>query len=86
MENKKDINEKHEQKLITKCILKGMTLKQIALELNYAKSTVSYKAKKLFKDFRANDRFEFCINVFAVIIKRYKDRITALEAEIEKYK
>lgn len=76
----------YEQKIITRCILKGMTLKQIAACLNCAKSTASYKTRKLFIEHGASDRFEFCINIFTKLICEYKNKLQKLEDEIEKYK
>ena len=86
MKNKKDINVAYEQKIITTCILKGMTLKQIAAQLNYAKSTVSYKTKKLFEEYGAQDRFEFCVNIFTKLLTKYKDEIVKLQLEIDNLK
>ena len=83
---KLDIDKIHEQKIITGCILKGMTLKQIAQKLNCAKSTASYKTRKLFYEYSANDRFEFCVNIFTKIILRYKNQLAKLEKELEQTK
>ncbi len=86
MKKKKDVFAIKEQKIITRCILKGMTLKQIAQELHCAKSSISYKTKKLFQDFNASDRHEFVINIFTKMITQYKNQIDKLQEEIEKYK
>ena len=86
MKNKIDIDKLHEQKVITRCILKGMTLKQIAQELNCAKSTASYKTRNLYIQYSANDRFEFCINLFTKLVQEYKIKLEKLEKELEKYK
>ena len=86
MKKIKDVNEIYEQKIIAKCLLKGMNIKQIAQELHCAKSTASYKTRKLFKEYNASDRNEFCINIFSKIIIRYKNELNKLESEIQKYK
>lgn len=86
MKSKKNLFTIKEQKSITALILKGLTLKQIAKELHCAKSTISYKANKLFKEFNAKDRHEFVVNIFTNIITRYKNQITKLQQELEIYK
>ncbi|MBR2069516.1 MAG: hypothetical protein IJ877_07130 [Candidatus Gastranaerophilales bacterium] len=86
MEKKKDINTIYEQKIITRCILKGMTLTQIAQELKCAKSTAGYKTKKLFEEYSSCDRYEFVINVFTKLITKYKNEIAKLQEELENYK
>ena len=70
-----------EHKFVTKCILKGMTIPQIAKELDCSSSTVSNRIKKLFKQYNASCRSEFIMNVLAEIIK--KDRKTLKEKEEE---
>jgi len=86
MKNSKDINLLHEQKVITMCIMKGMTLKQIALKLDCAKSSASYKTRKLFKEWNAADRHEFVVNIFAKIIEKYKREIAKLREQINNTK
>ncbi len=75
-----------EQKIITRCVLKGMPIKQIASRLNCSISTASYKTKQLFKHYKANDRHEFYVNVFTKLICEYKNKIEKLEQEIENLK
>ena len=83
MKNKNDVNVLYEQKIITKCILNGMSLKQISQKLHCAKSTASYKTRKLFENYDANDRHEFIINLFSKIITKYKNKIALLEDELK---
>ena len=79
MKKKKDINLVYEQKIITTCLMKGMTLKQIAQKLNCAKSSASYKTRQLFKEWNAADRHEFIVNIFSKIILKYKKEIERLK-------
>ena len=82
----KNSDKLNEQKIITNCILKGMTLKQIAQILDCSKSAASYKTRNLFKEHNAQDRFEFCINIFSKLIIKYKNEIEKLKNELSKYK
>ena len=86
LNNFKKNDKTNEQKIITKCLLKGMTLKQIAIKLNCSKSAVSYKARVLFREYQAHDRFEFCINIFSRLIIKYKNEIEKLKQELMKFK
>ena len=86
MKDKKDLTTLHEQRIIIKCILNGNTLKQIAQELKCAKSTASYKARKLFEEYSASDRYEFVVNIFTKIIAKYKTELLKLQMQIEQYK
>ena len=79
MKNKEITLSIKEQKIITSSILKGLTRKQIAQNLNCAKSTASYKARKLFKEYNASDRHEFIINIFTSIITKYRLEIQKLK-------
>lgn len=83
MGRKRDINVIYEQKIITACLIKGMTLKQIAQKLNCAKSSASYKTRQLFKEWNAVDRHEFVVNIFTKIISKYKNEIEKLKAIIK---
>ena len=78
------------QSLLTKCIFKGMTLKQTAREMGCAISTVSYYLNQLYAKYNAKTRNEFQLNVLAKIINSYKEtinrkneRIVALENEVD---
>ncbi len=86
MEKKKNINVIREQKLITACLMKGMTQKQIAKKLNCANSSASYKTRQLFKEWNAHDRHEFIVNIFTNIILKYKKEIEKLKITINRSK
>lgn len=86
MKNKKNIATLYEEKTILKCLLRGDNLKQIAKELNCAKSTASYKAKKMYEKYHASDRHEFVINLFSKLVAKYKNEIVKLNQEIENLK
>lgn len=73
-----------EKKIITRCLLEGKNFKEIAAKLHCAKSTVSYKTRKLFNEFKAADRYEYVVNIFSEMIRKLKEKIIKLEVENEK--
>lgn len=75
-----------EQKIITKCIFKGLKISQIAELLNYSPSTVSNRIKSLFKTYKVKDRIEFILRVFNDVIIKYDTKIEKLTEEIESLK
>lgn len=70
---------------VTKCILKGMTIVEIAEKLDCSTSTVSNRIKKIFKKYEAKNRSEFILNVLAEIIKKDRDTIQKKELQIYRH-
>lgn len=61
-----------EQRLIVKCIFKGMTISEIAQKMCCSDSTVSYQINLLYAKYKAKNRSEFMLSVFSGIIDDYK--------------
>ena len=71
---------------ITKMILKGNTIAQIARTMNYSESTVSNRIYDLMQEYRAQNRFEFINNFFSRIIQKYKIKLKLVQKENLKLK
>jgi len=71
---------------ITKMILKGDTIAQIAKSLNYSESTVSNRLSELLARYNAKNRFEFIYNFFSQIIQKYRTKLDFMQAENNKLK
>ena len=74
-----------ENRFVTKCILKGMTIAQIAQRLDCSTSTVSNRIKKIFKKYNAKNRSEFTLNVLAEIIKKDRNLLQEKESELTRH-
>ena len=74
-------NNELEYQTITKMLLKGSTIAEIAVKLNYSESTVSNRLNELFKKYQAKNRFEFIYNFFSKIIQNYKTKLKFLNKE-----
>ena len=72
---KNDLKNINELKILTRYIFQGFTISQIATEMNYSKSTVSYKMKKLFEKYNSKTRLQFAISVFGEILEKTKQEL-----------
>ncbi len=86
MKKTSKLTQTQEQKILTKCIFKGLTIAQIAHILNYSQSTISYRIKVLFKKYNVKGRVEFILRVFSDVIERYDKQIENFEKEVENLK
>ena len=71
--------------LIAKYIFKGYTNSQIAQKINRSTSGASYKIYSLFEKYKAKNRIEFIVNIFAKIINIKKEEIQKQEELIMNY-
>ena len=85
MEKSLEYNLSRNSSRIVKFIFKGLTVTQMANELNCSRSNVSYHIKTLYKKYRATSRSEFILSVFGKILDTHKTTILKLKAENEKY-
>lgn len=83
-------NQSDIQIQIAKCILKGMTISQIAKKMCCSHSAVSYQINILYSKYNSKSRNDFILRVFSEIIDNYKkqieqknERIRALESDME---
>ena len=60
---------------ITKQILNGKTIPEIAQSFNYSQSTISNRLNSLFQLYNASNRYEFINNFFYKIIDKYKVKL-----------
>ena len=74
-------NNELEYQTIIKMLLKGSTIAEIAVKLNYSESTVSNRLNELFKKYQAKNRFEFIYNFFSKIIQNYKTKLKLLNKQ-----
>ena len=79
-------NNELEYQTITKMLLKGSTIAEIAIKLNYSESTVSNRLNELFKKYQAKNRFEFIYNFFSKIIQNYKIKLKLLNKQNKELK
>jgi len=79
-------NLEDEYSKITKLVLKGMTIPQIAQEMNYSESTVSNRLNVLFHKYKATTRVEFVYNFLFKIVQNYKADFRTLSEENRKLK
>ena len=82
MYKKTKINLSENQSRIVKCIFKGMTIPQIALELCRSQSCISYHINLLYEKYKAKNRSEFILSVFGDILDRYKKAFEKTQMEI----
>lgn len=73
----KDLARDRKYKTIVTMIFNGCTISEIAERLSYSNSSVSYHLNKLFKIFKANNRFELIQNFFVEVLERQKQRYEA---------
>ena len=72
---------KKEYRIITFCILNGMSNIEISKRLNYSKSTVAYKINKMFSLFDAKNRIDF---ILKILEKKINEKDMQLNNEIQK--
>jgi len=80
---KKKKTELIEYKKITCCIFEGLTIKDISEKLSYSRSTVCFKLKKLFKQYKVRTKNEFIIAIFSEIVKDKKNKLKNALLKIE---
>ena len=66
---------------LTKYILKGKTIPEIADKFNYSQSTISNRLNVLFRIYNASNRFEFINNFFYIIIQKYKAKLKTINKQ-----
>lgn len=67
MHNKKPLTQL--QKIIIGRIIDGWQNKEIAQQLNYSESAISYNLKKIYKGFGVKNRTELILKIFTVYAK-----------------
>lgn len=74
---KKQFSEKldKDQVRIAKFIFKGLTIAQMAKELNCSQSAVSYRMNSLLKKYNSKSRFDFILSVLGEIIDNHKQKL-----------
>lgn len=74
-----------QNRFVAKCLIKGMTISQIAQRLDCSTSTVSNRIKKILAKYNAKSRGEFILNVLAEIIKKDREKLEIKDDKLNKY-